>query len=877
MYTMSTLWEILPLVGFGLNVILALLVLRQRPHSRLHQIFTLFLLSMGLWAFTIFHMRLSPTLAAALPWEKATFAVLPFAAVFFYHFVLLFTRTRGIAKQLPLAYLSIIIFTSLAPTNLLVSGMREMWYGHGFVPGPLLPLYMFVFYGFVIIALVLLLKAYRTSVSTLEKNRYLYVAIGASLTLLGLLIDVLAASGVRIYPMGIPSNILFSTLCAYAILKYQLLDIRVLVRKGTAYVLVSVLAIGIYIGLLITAYNLATPALGLPFWLHVLFILIIALSLEPALRRAQNLADRWFYRGRYDYLSALESLGAETKAITDLAFIAGSLVNTVTSAMRCKNASVLIPDAEGQYFVSVANRGTGKYSALRLRKDSALIWQLSQQEDFLTRQDINIMPQLQALTTREREILGNLEAELFIPLVTREGLRGILILGQKLSGQDYSPEETSVLRVAARQMATILDNARLYDLQIRKYREQALLARLGMIVSAELDLMKICRLFIKELKKSLSIDYVSINLMGEKDKPPLTARVSTTSRGLHSVWKNSENPSSPAVTGILTFADHEFHYEPDLLLNEKSLADKRFRKAGVRSVLRFPLRSKSEFLGEAVFASRKPDAYSEDNQRLLKQVATQLAIAIDKSRLYGLERKARLELEKQYEERTEFINSLIHEVKTPITAMLASSELLREELANDSSTLGALAENLDVAAHNLDRRISELVDSVKLQSTETKLNVQSVDIRQIAKRAASHVTGLLKSKHQTLNVELPPSLGRVKADPERLLQILLNLLTNASKFSSPYQAIYLRAYPADKSLVVELRDSAPPIKPQEAELIFSPYHQIRRAESGGLGLGLSICKKLVQLHHGRLWVETDDAGNRFKFSLPLANKAGVKK
>jgi len=103
------------------------------------------------------------------------------------------------------------------------------------------------------------------------------------------------------------------------------------------------------------------------------------------------------------------------------------------------------------------------------------------------------------------------------------------------------------------------------------------------------------------------------------------------------------------------------------------------------------------------------------------------------------------------------------------------------------------------------------------------------------------------------------------------------LLTNASKFSAPYQAIHLRAYPADNSLIVELRDSAPPIKPQEAELIFSPYQQIRRTESGGLGLGLSICKKLVQLHRGKLWVETDDTGNRFKFSLPLANKVRVKK
>ncbi len=538
--------------------------------------------------------------------------------------------------------------------------------------------------------------------------------------------------------------------------------------------------------------------------------------------------------------------------------------------------SLLLPDVEDKYFVSVAHPKTEKYSALRLRWNSALVWQLSRQEGFLTRQDINITPQLQALTAKEREILDTLAAELFIPLMTREGLRGILILGQKLSGQDYSPEETSVLRVVARQMATILDNARLYELQTRRYREQALLARLGMIVSAELDLTKICRLFIQELKKILPIDFVSIHLTHKNGKSSGTACLSTTSRGLHSAWKDSENPFPLTMTGIPSFADYEFHYEPDLLHDGKYLADIRLHKAGVRSVLRFPLLSKSEFLGEAVFGSRRPDAYSEDIQRLLQQVATQLAIAVDKSRLYDLERKARLELQKEFEERTEFLNSLIHEIKTPITAMLASSELLREELATDSSPLGDLAENLDVSTRNLDRRISELVSFAKLQSTKTKLKIQSVDIRQIAERAASHVTGLLKSKNQTLNIDLPPPLGKVKADPERLLQILLNLLTNASKFSGPNQPIYLSAYPTDDNLIVELSDSAPRIKPKKAGIIFSPYNQIQRTESGGLGLGLSICKKLVQLHHGKLWVEPGDTGNRFKFSLPLTNKIGVK-
>ena len=167
---MDLLYDIPPLVGFGLSIVLAILVLRQYLRSHLHRVFSFFLISMGFWALTIFGMRASPTLEQALPWEKAIFVVLPIVSVSFYHFVLLFTRTRGRGWSLLLAYLSIPLFASLVLTDLIVAGMREMWYGHGFIPGPLLPLHMFIYYGIVIMALVRVAKAYRVSESSLEKN-----------------------------------------------------------------------------------------------------------------------------------------------------------------------------------------------------------------------------------------------------------------------------------------------------------------------------------------------------------------------------------------------------------------------------------------------------------------------------------------------------------------------------------------------------------------------------------------------------------------------------------------------------------------------------------------------------------------------------------
>ena len=231
-------------------------------------------------------------------------------------------------------------------------------------------------------------------------------------------------------------------------------------------------------------------------------------------------------------------------------------------------------------------------------------------------------------------------------------------------------------------------------------------------------------------------------------------------------------------------------------------------------------------------------------------------------------KRAEEALERQDKERIKFINAVIHEIKTPVTAMLASSELLKEELLADSSPLSSLVENLNIATHNLNRRISELMDFAMVRSTGFVLQVQCVDICQLAQYSAAQVHALLQNKFQTLDLQLPTSHPQVEADPERVVQIFLNLLTNASKFSPPHSEISLRAYPADNQLIVEVRDSAPPIGRKEAKLIFNPYYLGKKA--GGCGLGLSVCKRLVELQRGKIWVETQVKGNSFKFSLPLA-------
>lgn len=870
---MNIYYEVPPLIGFGLSILLAVLVIRQHPYSFLHRIFALFLASMGLWALTIFGMRTSDTLGDALWWEHATFIVYPVISVSFYHFVLVLTGMKARGRILAVAYSMMAIFIGLVPTGLVVRDMQIMWYGYGFISGPAAVPYVIVLYGIVILAIVQLVKAYRASSSSIEKNRYAYIGVGAVLCVVGLFLDIIAARGVRVYPMGIVSNILFSLLTTYAMLKYHLLDFYMVVRRGATYVIVSALGVGVLIGVVSLVYLFGIDAWSLDTGMKVAFIIMLAVLLQPLLKWTQGKVDKWFYRGRYDYLRILENLGEETKTITDLGFIAASLVNTVAAAMQCQSVLVLLPDAEDKWLIPVAHRGVPERVSPRLRRDSVVSWWLSQRQDFLSREQLSVMPYFKALTAAEKEMLGQLQAELFVPLLTREGLKGVLVLGRKLSEQDYSPEETRMLRVVARQMATTLDNARLYDFQMRRYREQALLAKLSTAVSAELDLKKIYNLFVRELKDAMPIDFASINLTDEKGGPLATAFAIAMSPDIRSPRELAQK----SLENLPGKAEPELHYNGNLEWERKSPAENTFHEVGMRSLLQLPLRSKGSLLGNFVLASKTADAYNAEDMKLLQQIAVQLAIAIDKSRLYEAERKARLELERQDRDRTDLVNALIHEIKTPLTAMVASAELLREELASDGSALGDLSRNLDVSTHNLDRRISELMDFAKVQSMETLLQVQPVAVQDVAERVAGQVSELLLSRQQTLKLDLTESPGYIKADPDRINQVLLNLLTNASKFSGSNQIIYLRSYVLNSDMIFEVHDSAPAIDAPEREIIFKPYYRRSKGKgSGGLGLGLFISKKLVQLHGGKIWIESDGSGNSFKFSLPLVYDREVK-
>ena len=238
--------------------------------------------------------------------------------------------------------------------------------------------------------------------------------------------------------------------------------------------------------------------------------------------------------------------------------------------------------------------------------------------------------------------------------------------------------------------------------------------------------------------------------------------------------------------------------------------------------------------------------------------------------LYDEETKLRQELQTEIKRRIEFTRALVHELKTPLTPILASSDALVTELQEEP--LLSLARNINRGASNLNKRIDELLDLARGEIGMLKLECRPVDPLQLLHEVIDDMVPVASNHRQSLLLDLPPHLPLVQADEDRLRQIMINLISNACKFTPEGGEITVRAKEKDADLIVEIQDTGRGITEEEQQRLFQPYHrfEIDRQRLSGLGLGLSLCKTLVELHGGRIWVESqEDNGSTFGFSVPL--------
>jgi signal transduction histidine kinase len=290
-----------------------------------------------------------------------------------------------------------------------------------------------------------------------------------------------------------------------------------------------------------------------------------------------------------------------------------------------------------------------------------------------------------------------------------------------------------------------------------------------------------------------------------------------------------------------------------------------------RSAMCAPLIAKDSVLGALILVNlRRQGAFSAADLRFLQAVANQIAIVLENARLWSEVSRAQAQAEAN-RLKDGFLASISHQLLTPITSIRAAADLLATSPAKEGKPAESLISSIARNTQRLQGLVEELLDLARLQRGETSLAREPWDLKVFVTESAAAIAPLAEGKDQELKVETPPSACPVLADRGRVEQALMNLLSNACKFTPRHGHIKVALEDEGREYVVSVADDGPGIPLAEQSQIFERFYSNSRGpgEKTGAGLGLAIAKTVVELHGGRIWVESRDGrGSTFFFTLP---------
>ena len=295
-------------------------------------------------------------------------------------------------------------------------------------------------------------------------------------------------------------------------------------------------------------------------------------------------------------------------------------------------------------------------------------------------------------------------------------------------------------------------------------------------------------------------------------------------------------------------------------------------KHGYRAILAVPLLRDKRLLGGLAVNRDTPGDFAPEVVELLKTFATQSALAIQNARLFReIEAKGR-ELETASRHKSEFLANMSHELRTPLNAILGFSELLSERLFGDINEKQAeYLRDIQESGRHLLSLINDILDLAKIEAGRMELEPSDFSLPDAIANTMTLVRERAQRREIALVASIDPRLTQFRADERKLKQILLNLLTNAIKFTPDGGRVEVSATPKDGGVEIAVIDTGVGIAPEDQEAVFEEFRQVGAASRKieGTGLGLAITRKFVELHGGRIRVEsTPGKGSRFTFTLP---------
>ena len=485
--------KLLPLIALGLNLLLLGSALAPDRKSHRNLLFAYLAAGLAVWNLGVFGLRWTSNPDTAVAWESFLhLGVIPIP-VLFYHYVLAFLDLPRRRPALIGGYALCAAFLLASPTPYFLRGVTESAWGFMPAAGPLYAPFVVYFQSYLVLGLVRLVRAYRSQSSSFKRNRTLLVILGVVVSLLGGVVDF-----VRfifrwdwLYPVGIPSNAVFALALGVAIVRYHLMDIGALAKRTVLYLLTcAALAPILFVGLwaLDEAFVGRAPAAGAGTLVRDALMLLLVFTVAlPLLRKLEGGLERLMFRRRHGVRDALVALHRELGALLEIGALGRTLTQGLVARVPVLHASLHLYDAAAGGFVPFAHAASeaAEAPATSPALDTALTLWLRATARTLIVEETTFHG---AAYERMRPSIARLERErvaLLVPLVLEGEVAGVLVIGEKLSGEIFDSEEISLLELLAGQAAIALKNSGLYE-NLRSRMEELRRTQDTLVQSAKL-------------------------------------------------------------------------------------------------------------------------------------------------------------------------------------------------------------------------------------------------------------------------------------------------------------------------------------------------------------------------------------------------------
>jgi signal transduction histidine kinase len=297
---------------------------------------------------------------------------------------------------------------------------------------------------------------------------------------------------------------------------------------------------------------------------------------------------------------------------------------------------------------------------------------------------------------------------------------------------------------------------------------------------------------------------------------------------------------------------------------------------GYRAHLTLPLLGADRIVGALVVRRKEPGEFSKSTIDLLQTFGAQSVLAIQNAQLFQeIEEKGR-ELAQASQHKSQFLANMSHELRTPLNAILGYTELIIDNVYGEMPEKArSVLDRIQRNGRHLLGLINDVLDLSKIEAGQLVLALGDYSLKNVVHTVFSAVEPLAKEKKLAFSAEVEPDLPTGHGDERRLIQVLLNLVGNAIKFTDTGE-VMIKAAQSNGAFEVAVRDTGPGISAADQAKLFQEFQQADNSitrKKGGTGLGLAISKRIIEMHGGKIWVDSIvGQGSTFSFSVPIAAK-----